>query len=180
MKESKNSKRKQKILPKYLTKQKIELILDRARPNKRDYVLLLTLWRTGLRVSELTNLKKRDIDYEEHRIIVHQGKGNRDRWVPLAGYLGDLLSFHMSNMNLDDIIFPISSTQVRNITHKYQGEENLHPHTFRHSYAVHCLKNGVNIRVLQKLLGHEDLSTTAVYLDLVGVDIMKEFSKMEW
>ena len=72
-------------------------------------------------MSELTNLKKRDIDYEEKRIIVHLGKGNKDRWIPLDKYLGDLLGFYMSNMNLDDYVFPISTTQVRNITHKYQG-----------------------------------------------------------
>jgi len=180
MRTPKTGKRKGKILPKYLTEHKINAILESARPNKRDYILLLTLWRTGLRVSELTNLKKRDINYEEMIIHIHQGKGRVDRIIPLDKYLGDLLSFHMSNMNLDDIIFPISTTQVRNITHKYQGEENLHPHTFRHSYAVHCLKNGVNIRVLQKLLGHEDLSTTAVYLDLIGQDIKDEFKKVEW
>lgn len=176
----KKGKRKPKILPKYLTKQKVEVVLERARSNKRDYLLLLTLWRTGLRVSELTHLKKRDIEYDKNRITVHQGKGNRDRWIPLEKYLGDVLRFYTSTLNLDDVVFPISTTQVRNITHKYQGDENLHPHMFRHSFAVYLLMNGINIRVLQKVLGHSDMSTTAIYLDLVDADVDDAFGKVDW
>ena len=69
---------------------------------------------------------------------------------------------------------------MRNITHRYQGELDVHPHTFRHSFAVHCLKSGVNIRALQKMLGHSDLNTTAVYLDLIGEDIKDDYKKVQW
>jgi len=61
-----------------------------------------------------------------------------------------------------------------------KGNEYVKPHTFRHSFAVHCLKSGMNIRSLQKILGHSDLNTTAVYLDLVGKDIITDFEKVEW
>lgn len=169
---------KTKKLFKYLEKSKVDEILERARINKRDYLLILTLWRTGIRNSELVNLKKKDI--KDNRIIIHQGKGHKDRWVPLDKNLRTLLEYHTADMTLDDRVFPISTVQVRNIVHKYQGDEYIKPHTFRHSFAVYYLKSGGNIRVLQKILGHSDLNTTAVYLDLIGEDIINDFNKIEW
>jgi len=83
-------------------------------------------------------------------------------------------------MGLDDMLFPLSTAQIRNIVHWYEGEEKVKPHTFRHSFAVHCLKSGMNIRSLQKILGHSDLATTAVYLDLVGKDVLDDFKKVDW
>ena len=160
-----------------MEKTKVEEILERARDNKRNYLLILTLWRTGIRNIEIVSLKKRDIRHD--RVIIHQGKGNKDRWIPLDKDLRTLLEYHTADMNLDDRIFPISTVQVRNIVHKYQGDEYVKPHTFRHSFAVHCLKSGMNIRSLQKILGHSDLNTTAVYLDLVGKDIITDFEKVE-
>jgi site-specific recombinase XerD len=148
--------------------------------NQNGIWILSVDGKTGMRNSELCKLKKRDIKFDEKRIIIHEGKGRRDRWIPLEENLSDLLSFYCSDMSLDDVLFPITTAQVRNITHKYQGEEYCKPHMFRHSFAVHCLKQGMNIRVLQKILGHKDLATTAVYLDLIGEDVMNEFGKMEW
>ena len=170
---------KPKKLYKYIDKTKVDEVLDRARKdNKRNYLILLTLWRTGIRNEELTNLKKQDI--KPDRIILRQGKGKKDRIIPLDSHLLDLLTYHMANMTLDDRLFPISTTQVRNIVHKYEGEESIHPHTFRHSFAVHCLKSGMNIRSLQKILGHTHLDTTAVYLDLIAEEVMDDFKKVEW
>jgi len=163
-------------LMKYLEKTKVDELLDRARSNKRDFLLLNTIWKTGIRNEELTLLEKRDI--KEDRIIIRQGKGKKQRWVPLDKSLGDLLSYHTADMTLTDKLFPLSTVSVRNITHKYQGEEIVTPHTLRHSYAVHCLKSGMNIRSLQKILGHKNLETTAIYLDLIGKDIMEDFRKV--
>jgi len=168
-----------KKLYKYIAKTKVDAILEKARSdNTRNYLILVTLWRTGMRVSELTNLTKRDIHNDE--IVIRQGKGHRDRNVPADQSLIDLLTLHAASMNLDDRLFPLSEVAVRNICHKYQGDENLHPHTFRHSFAVHCLKSGVNIRVLQKILGHTNLSTTAIYLDLIGEDVKTEYRKVQF
>jgi len=169
---------KTKKLFKYLEKAKVEEILERARTNKRDYLLILTLWRTGIRNSELINLKKKDIKDDE--LTIRQGKGHKDRIVPLDNHLSDLLQYHTGDMTQEDKVFPISTVQVRNIVHKYQGEQYVKPHTFRHSFAVHCLKSGMNIRSLQKILGHSDLNTTAVYLDLIGKDIKEDYNKIEW
>jgi len=171
---------KVKKLPKYLEKTKIDDMLERSRnDNKRNYLILLTLWRTGIRNSELVNLKKRDIKDDE--LTIRQGKGHKDRIVPLANHLSDLLQYHMAKIPLNERIFPITTAQIRNIVHRYQpGGEVVKPHTFRHSFAVHCLKQGMNLRSLQKILGHTDLATTAVYLDLVAKDIKEDYLKIEW
>ena len=170
---------KPKKLMKYLEKTKIEEMLERARKdNKRNYLILLILWRTGVRNSELINLKKRDL--KPDRVTIHQGKGNKDRWIPIDDHLSDLLTYHTSNIPLDNRIFPVTTAQIRNIVHKYEGNEIVKPHTFRHSFSVHCLKSGMNIRSLQKILGHSDLNTTAEYLDLIGDDIKEDYNKVEW
>jgi site-specific recombinase XerD len=172
--------RNPKILPKYLEKTKIDEILERARnDNKRNYLILLVLWRTGIRNSELINLKKRDIKVDE--LTIRQGKGHKDRIVPLDQHLSDLLQYHTAKIPLDEKVFPLTSAQIRNITHRYQSnEEVVKPHTFRHSFAVHCLKQGMNLRSLQKILGHNDLATTAGYLDVIAKDIKEDYSKVQW
>ena len=173
-------KRKPIKLIKYLGKTKIDEMLNKARDdNRRNYLILLTLWRTGIRNSELVKLEKRDIKSKEERIIVRQGKGYKDRWIPLDETLSDLLGYHSADLTLNDRLFPLTTAQIRNIVHKYE-EEVTKPHTFRHSFAVHCLKSGMNIRSLQKILGHKDLATTAEYLDLIGKDVMADFKKVHF
>ncbi len=170
---------KPKKLMKYLDKTKVDEMLERARAdNKRNYLIILILWRTGIRNSELINLKKKDIKPDQ--ITIRQGKGNRDRIVPIDASLYDLLNFYTSNKTLEDKLFPLSDMSIRNIVHKYEGDIDTHPHSLRHSFAVHCLKSGMNIRSLQKILGHSDLNTTAEYLDLIGDDIKDDYKKVEW
>jgi integrase/recombinase XerD len=168
-----------KNLPKYVEKETILEMLKKARcDNQRNYLMLRILWESGIRVSELVNLKKGDV--REDELTIRQGKGSKDRIVPINTALVDLLAYYSAQLTLTDTLFPISEVAVRNICKKYQGEQNIHPHTFRHSYAVYCLKQGMNIRVLQKILGHESLATTSVYLDLVGADIKNEYKKIDF
>ena len=173
-----NSSESKKLL-KYLEKSKVDDMLNRARSdNKRNYLIILLMWRTGMRNSEVIKLKKRDIKLNEERIIIHQGKGNKDRWVPLDEHLADLLSYHSADIGLDDRLFPITTAQVRNIVHKYESTEIVRPHTLRHSFAVHCLKNGMNARSLQKILGHKDLATTMIYTHQTAEHLKKSISKI--
>ncbi len=169
-----------KKLPKYLTEEEVLAILDRAKKiKKRDYLLMLLLWRTGLRISEMKKLKKMDI--REDTISIWQGKGKKDRVIPLEKNLGVVLGFYLDNKSASDPIFDISVRQMRNVVYKHVSDDmKASPHTFRHSFAVHCLKQGMNLRTLQKILGHSNLNTTAVYLDVVGKDIKEDFSKVEW
>jgi len=186
-----------KKLPKYQSKEVIFSILDKAKKDSyRNYIMLMTLWRTGIRLSELSKIRKSDI--KDGNLIVRNGKGGKDRTVPLEGELENLLGLYSDNMKPNEELFDIKERQIRNIVYKYSNyhtgtrlnkktgkEENIniyevHPHTFRHSFAVHCLKNGINLRSLQKILGHSSLTTTQVYLDVLGKDVKDDFDKVEW
>ena len=173
-----------KILPKYITQSVITDMLDKAKKDRyRNYILLLTLSRTGMRVSEIIKLQKNDI--HEDNIIVRQGKGKKDRVIPLEKALGDILGLYIDRMKPKERLFPFSKKwgdrQVRNIVYKYAPKDvDVSPHTFRHSFAVHCLKRGMNIRNLQKILGHGSLTTTQVYLDVTGSDVAENFWKVDW
>jgi len=168
-----------KTLPKYISKEEIQSILERAKKDRyRNYILLLCLWRTGMRVSEIVSFRKNQI--QDNNIIVRGGKGGKDRVIPLESELGNLLGLFTDRMNVRDKVFPLTERQVRNIVYKYSDNLDVHPHTFRHSFAVHCLKNGMNLRTLQKILGHSSLTTTQVYLDIVGKDIKDDFQKVGW
>lgn len=169
-----------KKLPKYLTEEEVLTILDSAKKiKKRDYLMMLLLWRSGLRVSEVKNLKKKDI--HDDTISIWQGKGKKDRVVPLEKNLGVVLGFYLDSKGLNDPIFDITVRQMRNVVYRHVSSGlKASPHTFRHSFAVHCLKQGMNLRTLQKILGHSNLNTTAVYLDLVAKDIKEDFGKVEW
>lgn len=170
---------KPKKLFKYLEKTKVNEMLERARvDNKRNYLIILTLWKTGMRNSEVTNFTKRNIKLDH--ITIRQGKGYKDRIVPIDASLYDLLMFHTATIGLDDKVFPLSDMAIRNIVHKYEGDEDVHPHTLRHSFAVFYLKSGGNIRCLQKILGHSDLNTTAEYLDLIADDIKEDYKKLNF
>lgn len=171
---------RQNLLPKYLSKEEILTILDNAkRHNRRNYLILLILWRTGIRVSEVVNLEKRDI--KEDTILIRLGKGKKDRIVPLNPELDDVLGFYLDEFKPNQKLFNITDRQIRNIINKYVPDGvKCSPHTFRHSFAVHCLKNGMNLRSLQKILGHSSLTTTQEYLDIVGEDIKDDYSKIKW
>ena len=169
-----------KELPKYVSKEVIEQVIDKAnhdtnKHGRRNHIILMTLWQTGMRAEEITYLHKKDIQLDT--IIVRGGKGGKDRVIPVRNDLRNLLLVYSDQMKGEDRLFPISTRQVRNIVYRYS---DLHPHTFRHSFAVHCLRGGMNIRALQKILGHSGLNTTQVYLDLVSEDLKDEYQKVNW
>jgi len=184
-----------KKLPKYVIKEEISVMLDKAKNegkkhSYRNFIILMTLSRTGMRASEIVNMRKKDII--QNTIIVRQGKGKKDRVIPLDKELSHLLGLYTDNLKPRDKIFTMSVRQLRNVVYKYsafhfekrKGKQfkvyDVHPHTIRHSFAVHCLKSGMNIRSVQKILGHSSLNTTQVYLDVVGADIQEDFDKVVW
>jgi len=173
-----------KTLPKYLNYSVISGILDKVKKERkklsyRNYIILMTLARTGMRASEVAKLKKQDI--KDDALIVREGKGKKDRIIPLDSELSNLLGLYSDRLSPKDKIFDISTRQIRNIVYKYVPDElDASPHTFRHSFAVHCLKNGMNLRSLQKILGHSSLTTTQIYLDVVSKDIKEDYDKIPW
>ncbi|MFW6037955.1 MAG: site-specific tyrosine recombinase/integron integrase [Candidatus Saliniplasma sp.] len=174
-------------LPKYLRDDEVRKLLN-APPRKktRDRLILRVLYRCGLRVSELTNLKIQDIDFEEGMITIRSGKGDKDRVVPLDADTLDLIEFYKAGAEEGTLILSergdsLSTRQVERIVKKYAKKaglkKNVYPHMLRHSFAVHCLKAGMNLRSVQKMLGHSSLTTTQIYLDLTGEDIKQDYEE---
>lgn len=164
-------------LPKVMSVDEIENIL-RENLNKTQRVIVELLYGCGLRVSELANLKTNNIDINANYINCY-GKGAKERLVPLGSKAKQALlsyfeqrDFLVKKYNLDTKNLLISDSgrfltrqDIYNFIHE-QGKKihkNISPHTLRHSFATHLLENGADLRIVQELLGHSDVSTTQLY-----------------
>ena len=180
-------------LPKSLTEEEVESLLNApviADPlGHRDRTMLEVLYATGLRVSELVNLKYNQINTNQGVIRI-MGKGNRERLIPLGEeavrWLTDFVRAPRSEILLDrttDYLFPTRRGDrmtrqafwhiIKRYARKAAIDKELSPHTLRHAFATHLLNHGADLRVVQMLLGHSDLSTTQIYTH-VARERMKE------
>lgn len=168
----KRPKRERKI-PTVLTKEEIKALLA-ALSNKKSRLMVSMLYACGFRVSELVNLKIKDLNFEEKIGQVRQGKGKKDRIFNIPESLVKTLEkqIKLQQEQGQEYLFtgpkgPISTRTVESIvTNGAQRagiKKSVHPHTLRHSFATHLLENGTDIRFIQELLGHADLSTTQIY-----------------
>ena len=131
----------------YLEKEQIDQVLEAAHQcSARDYLMLRVLWRTGVRVNELLNIRPSDIEIRNSVVNITKAKGGKQRRVHLDTETVEMLSEYVSTQQLpdDEPIFVLKQRQVRNIVKRYGGiiGKDVHPHTFRHSYAIHCVRNG--------------------------------------
>ena len=177
-------------LPKALTREEVKRLLSVIPPTrKRDRLIVLLLYGAGLRVSELCNLRRKDVDLERNLIVVRGGKGAKDRVVPIPAFLGDAIRDYLESRE-DDSEYLIVEDRRRNkdrlstktVWHllKKYGERagvEVTPHKLRHSFATHMLENGVDIRAIQELLGHSNLSTTQIYTKVTVEHLRKAQEK---
>ena len=194
----------EKKLPVYLTDVEIKLLLEASSADEspkglRNKVMIHMLYATGMRVSELTNLSVDQLQFDTGFVQL-MGKGKKERMVPLPkatlelvrNYLdgGHRVQLSQVQNNEGNYLFatkirgklqPISRQSVWNIlksTIKAAGiAKNISPHSLRHSLATHLLRNGANIRSLQMLLGHEQLTTVQVYTHLEDTQLRKIYDK---
>ena len=188
----KNPKRT-KSLPKSLNEKEVKDLIEavaiaendtpfKKKSKRRDKVILTLLYSTGLRISELVKLLKRDIDFDERTIRV-RGKGDKDRIVLFDEHTKELLLDYLDeDKHNSEFIFvnkngnSLTPRYVQMMIKKYADvagiKKKVTPHVLRHSFATHLLKNGVDIRVIQQLLGHSTLSTTQIYTS-VDMDTIK-------
>jgi integrase/recombinase XerD len=165
--------RQEKRLPTVLSEEEVTRFFQAVR-QPRDRVALLTMYAAGLRVSEALGLKPTDIDSDRMLIHVRQGKGRKDRIVMLSKTLLEELRVYVRWARPQHWLFPgtdptqplCSRTLQR--TCRLSGEragitKRVTPHVLRHSFATHLLDAGTDLRVIQTLLGHRSLSTTAIY-----------------
>jgi integrase len=177
----------QKSLPDVLSLQEVRRLIGSIR---KDYlrVYLWTVYSCGLRLSEGLQLQVRDIDKDRMLIHVHRGKGGKDRYVPLPPKTLALLREYWSTHRNPVWLFPsktrraesaraatqplakgVVQTAIRKAAGQLGIQKRVSMHTLRHSYATHLLEAGVNLRLIQKYLGHSHLQTTMVYLHLTNV-----------
>lgn len=181
-----------KTLPKYLSVEEVDRLLNINLKTPFDYrnkAMLEVMYATGLRVSELVGLCFSNIDFENSLIRVN-GKGKKERIVPLGEiaqyylkiYINDYRS-KLLNKNNYDLIFlnnhgkPISRQGfnfiLNNIRKEVKIDKDITPHTLRHSFATHLLERGADIRSIQEMLGHENISTTNIYTYVVN-NVLRE------
>lgn len=182
-------------LPNYLTEEEVDALLNINLYTPYDYrnkAMLELLYATGLRVSELCSLTLSDVDLENAflRII---GKGKKERIVPISNIALKHLNTYIKEyrnliLNTTNSTYLFISNAKRNITR--QGffkilksecqragiEKNVSPHVLRHSFATHLLKHGADLRIIQELLGHEDISTTQIYAHLVNEKLESDYA----
>jgi len=167
-------------LPVVLSPEEVQRLIAGAK-NLYHRTLLLTLYGTGLRRAELCDLRVRNIDSQRMMLRVERGKGGRDREIPLSPTLLAALRDYYRWMRPQTYLFPgtrhgwradapITSKvvwdAVQYAVRKAGLEKRVTPHTLRHTYATHLLEAGADLRTIQLLLGHADLSHTTVYLHL--------------
>ena len=187
--------RKEKVLPKYLTVEETERLMDAPDPTTpygcRDKAMLELLYASGLRVSELINLHIGDISFEMAYVRCF-GKGSKERVIPLGRYALQALEHYINvcrpkvmNSWETDILFLNKSGKgltrqgFWKIIKKYGAEAgitaDLTPHVLRHSLATQLLSNGADLRAIQQMLGHADIATTQIYTHLLSGQVLEEY-----
>lgn len=184
--------RKEKVLPKYLTIEEVERLMDApdvTTPHGcRDKAMLELLYASGLRVSELITLKLSDISFEMAYVRCF-GKGAKERIIPLGRYALAALEQYINhcrpkvdnNWQTDTLFLNkngkgLSRQGFWKLIKKYGKEAgivtDITPHVLRHSFATHLLSNGADLRAIQEMLGHADIATTQIYTHLLGEQML--------
>jgi integrase len=187
----------------YLEPEQVERLIGVAT-NPRDALLVRIPWRTGIRVSELIGIRVSDIDFVSRAIVIkvqkmrkRDGKAiERRRVVPIdqgtLDMVKEYLEWRKQFPYKGDLLFPITRQRVDQIFWKLgrragikeigdpavSQHRKLHPHHLRHSFAIHCIKRGMTVERLQKILGHQSPTTTSVYLQYSVADLHEDYDKV--
>lgn len=176
--------KRKRALPEVLSVQEIDEILKQPDLHKplgiRDRAILETLYATGVRVSELIGLRQSNLLLDQGLVLVY-GKGSKERLVPIGRsarnwverYRKEVRSISAKRGKAADYVFlnargrRITRAAIWDLVSKYSRtagiKKEVHPHTFRHSFATHLLEGGADLRAVQEMLGHADISTTQIY-----------------
>lgn len=173
--------KKDNKLPEVLAKEEVKKLIDSA-DNIKSRLIISLLYSSGLRVSELVNFKSTDLNLNERTGWVRKGKGGKDRLINLSANLVEQLQDFLSSKGKENIYLfsknkPLTTRNIQKIikgTKERAGiNKKVTPHTLRHSFATHLLEDGVDIRLIQVLLGHSSLNTTQVYTHISSEQIKK-------
>ena len=185
-------------LPTTLTVEEIDQIISNvklsSKTGSRNVAIIELLYSCGLRVSELINLKISDLFFNESLIKV-TGKGNKERFVPISNqsqiyinnYVKEIRTFHKINKGFEDTLFlnergsGLSRVMIFIILKELKKQSNINkqigPHTLRHSFATHLIENGADLITIQKMMGHESITTTERYLHVSKKHLIESVMK---
>ncbi|WP_050614767.1 tyrosine recombinase XerC [Bacillus testis] len=186
--------KKEQKLPQFLYEEEIVQLLasiPETTLGQRNLALIELLYATGMRVSECCGLQIKDIHFALETILVH-GKGKKDRYIPFGKYAANALHKYMNGARKElmkkaehDYVFvnsrgePITPRGIRHILKQTIEhacvDGKLYPHMLRHSFATHLLNNGADMRSVQELLGHENLSSTQIYTHITKDQLQKVY-----
>ncbi len=190
------SPKSENYLPEYLTIEEINNLIDAFDINKddelRDKAIIETIYSSGLRVSELVNLKIKDINVEE-KIVKILGKGSKQREVPIRIEALKYIDLYLKNVRKNIISSDKTTlfvnkngkkltrqyifTMIRKHAKDVGINKTISPHTLRHSFATHLLSKGADLKTVQQMLGHENIETTQIYTHVAEEKIMSAYDK---
>jgi integrase/recombinase XerC len=187
----KGARREQKE-PGILYKEQYKALLYEAADNVRDYAIIMTFLQTGIRLSELVNLRVDDVDFEHRILTVRQGKGKKDRQIPLVNEavkaLRNYVRYRNTELILDDETFflakngtSLNVSSVKYLVSKYVKRAGIRKkvsvHTLRHTFGAHKADKQMGIATLQELMGHKKKETTLKYIHLAKTNLRQEMAQ---
>jgi len=186
--EQKRPKRN-KRLPIVLSKSEVERIINSAS-NPKHRLLLMMVYASGLRVSEVVNLRRDYVDFSRKVIIIDEGKGKKDRHTIMSKMVKDMLAYYYTQYNITDWLFPSYDTNkhitIRTAQHifkdavkKAKVEKRVSIHSLRHAFATHLMERGTDICRIRDLLGHNSLRTTEIYTHVSKKKLLSVISPLD-
>jgi len=181
--------RREEKEPSILYKEQYKALLYEASDNIRDYAIIQTFLQTGIRLGELANLRVDDVDFEHRILTVRQGKGKKDRQIPLVDdavkALRNYLRYRNTQLILDDEIFflakngtSLNVSTVKYTVAKYVKRAGIRKktgvHTLRHTFGAHKADKNMSLATLQELMGHKKKETTLKYIHLAKTNLRQE------
>jgi integrase/recombinase XerD len=171
--------KKEKKLPEVLTKEEVRRLIGSAETVKSKLILSM-LYSSGLRVSELVNLKPGDMDFEQRTGWARKGKGSKDRVFVISESLANDMKGYLKKKEFSYLFSkdkPLTTRNIQKIVKHTKVKAGINkkvtPHTLRHSFATHLLESGTDIRLIQSLLGHSNLNTTQIYTHISSDQLRK-------
>lgn len=180
--------KKDDTLPYYLSKRQVALLQELTRDDPRDRAIVETLYTTGVRISELLQIKLEDIKWETRQIWIRKGKGNKERFVLFTHECAERLKTYLRHRKYDSpYLFPnnrgghLSRIFVEKRFQEFAGELGFKvvPHTMRHTFAAHLAEKNMPQSYIQELLGHVNINSTRIYTRLMEHARKKQYDRYQ-